>query len=158
MRRTGAVNDIAVTGSPPPWSVTSLDGFLMSAFSRARRAGQELPDEFFVSFCPWGERNAAVHALSAVADVFEPRYRLVHFTSCGRPFLIAIMTGNDARERQQKVMRHLPWSEHYSASLDGDHLTLTFIGDVQDADGALDEVLGERSLKQLFESGELKDL
>lgn len=153
-----AIADIQVRGSPPPWSITRLDGFVQSALTRARREGRELPPAFSVSFCPWGERNAAVHGLSALADVFEPRYRLVHFTSCGRPFLIAILTGKDAAERQRKAMRHLPWSEHFSATRHGDRVTLTFLCEVQDLDVEPPEAIGERSLKLLFESGELHDL
>lgn len=152
------IDEIRVQGSPPPWSITSLDGFVQSALSRAGRQSRELPASFRMSFCPWGERNAAVHEWSALADVFEPRYRLVHFTSCGRPFLIAILTGEDAGERQRKAMRHLPWSEHFSATLDGGLLTLTFICEVQHLDVESPESIEDRSLKQLFESGELHDL
>ena len=111
-----------------------------------------------MSFCPWGERNEAVQNLSALADIFEPRFRLVHFTSCGRPYLIAILTGPDARERQRKAMDYLPWSEHYQGVLEDDCLTLYFNGEVEDIGVEPPETLGERSLRRLFESGEIADL
>ena len=90
--------------------------------------------------------------------VFEPRYRLVHFTSCGRPFLIAILTGADAAQRQRKAMQHLPWSEHYYGRRDDDGVTLDFIGEAQDVDVEPAEALEERSLRRLFQSGEIQDL
>lgn len=152
------IAQIRLEGSPPPWGITSVSGFVQSALSRAHREGSDLPDEFHVTFCPWGERNTAFHNLSEIADVFEPRYRLVHFTSCGRPYLIAILTGADAAQRQRKAMRHLPWSEHYRGRLEGDGVTLDFIGEVQDIDVDPPASLEERSLRRLFESGELQDL
>ena len=151
------ISRIEVEGSPPPWGITAIDGFIQSALSRAEREGSALPEEFFVSFCPWGERNAAFHSLSEMADVFEPLYRLVHFTGCGKPYLIAILTGPDAQERQRKAMKYLPWSEHYHGRIDGDCLTLNMLGEVEDIDVELPESIGERSLRQLFESGEIVD-
>ena len=153
-----AIGRIRLEGTPPPWGITSIDGFIQSALSRAQREGSDLPDEFHVTFCPWGERNTAFHNLWEIADVFEPRYRLVHFTSCGRPYLIAILTGPDAMERQRKAMKHLPWSEHYRGRLEGDCVTLTMLGEVEDIGVEPPESIGERSLRQLFESGEILNL
>jgi len=152
------ISQISLKGSPPPWGVTAIDGFILSALSRAEREGSELPGEFYVSFCPWGERNEVFHHLSAVTDVFEPRFRLVHFTSCGRPYLVAILTGPDAMVRQRKAMAHLPWSEHYHGRLEGGSLTLTLEGEVEDIGVDPPETLGERTLKRLFESGEIAAL
>lgn len=152
------INQINLQGSPPRWGVTAIEGFIQAALSRAEREGSDLPEEFYVSFCPWGERNEAFRHLSAIADIFEPRFRLVHFTSCGRPYLIAILTGPDAMVRQRKAMAHLPWSEHYHGKLEGSRLTLTLQGEVEDIGIEPPETLGERSLRSLFESGELADL
>lgn len=152
------ISRIQLEGSPPPWGITAISGFIQSALSRAERENSALPEEFFVSFCPWGERNAAYHQLSGMADVFEPLFRLVHFTSCGRPYLVAVLTGPDAMERQQKAMMHLPWSEHYRGRLEGDCVTLTMIAEVEDIDLESPEPIDERSLRQLFESGEIRDL
>lgn len=149
------VDQFRLEGEPPPWSVTTINGFVLSALSRAEQSGSKLPNEFFATFCPWGERNAASHHLSEMSDVYEPLYRLVHFTSCGRPFLITILTGPDAQKRQHKAMNYLPWSEHYHCRLEGDCVALTFIGETEDLDTELPEPLGERSLRQLFESGEI---
>jgi hypothetical protein len=152
------IRRIELQGSPPPWGITAINGFIQSALSRAERESSTLPEEFFVSFCPWGERNAAYHQLSGMADVFEPLFRLVHFTSCGRPYLVAVLTGPDAMERQHMAMKHLPWSEHYHGRLDGDCVTLTLIGEVENIDVEPPESIGERSLRRLFESGEILDL
>ena len=73
-----AIERIDIEGTPPPWGVTAIGGFVRSALDRVEREGGELPAEFCVSFCPWGERNAALQAIEAIADVFEPRFRLVH--------------------------------------------------------------------------------
>jgi hypothetical protein len=153
-----AIGRIRLEGTPPPWGITSIDGFIQSALSRAQREGSDLPDEFHVTFCPWGERNTAFHNLWEIADVFEPRYRLVHFTSCGRPYLIAILTGADAAQRQRRAMQHLPWSEHYRGRRDDDSVTLYFIGEAQDVDVVPPEALEERSLRRLFQTGEIQDL
>ena len=152
------ISRINVEGSPPPWGVTGIGGFVSSALGRVEREGGDLPDEFCVSFCPWGERNASSHALQAIADVFEPRFRLVHFTSCGRPYLVAVLTGPDAIERQRKTVDQLPWSEHYHATRKDDRLNLKLVAEVEDIGAEPPESLGERSLRQLFESGELDRL
>ncbi len=151
------ITRVEIKGSPPPWGVTSISGFVGSALSRTEREGRKLPEEFFISFCPWGERNAAFHSASGMTDVFEPQFRLVHFTSCGRPYLIAILTGKDARTRQRKAMQYLPWSEHYHGRIEGDCVSLTSLGDVEDIDVEPPESISARSLRKLFESGEITD-
>ena len=150
-----AIERIDIEGTPPPWGVTAIGGFVRSALDRVEREGGELPAEFCVSFCPWGERNAAVQAIEAIADVFEPRFRLVHFTSCGRPYLVAVLTGPDAAERQGRTLDHLPWCEHYRARRDGGRLVLTLVAEREDLGVEPPASLGERSLRQLFDSGEL---
>ena len=152
------IKRVTVEGSPPPWGVTGIGGFVPSALARVEREGGALPDAFCVSFCPWGERNAAAHVLDAIADVFEPRFRLVHFTSCGRPYLVAVLTGPDAVERQGRTMQHLPWSEHYHATRSGDSLRLQLVGEVEDIGVEPPESLGERSLRELFETGQIGEL
>ena len=152
------IKRVAFEGEPPPWGVTSIGGFVDSALARTQREGRTLPNEFFVSFCPWGERNAAFHGLSGMADVFEPQFRLVHFTSCGKPYLIAILTGPDAKARQSKAMRYLPWSEHYHCRIDGDRVRLRLMDAVEDIDVEPPASIGERSLRKLFESGKIVDL
>ena len=151
------INQFRLEGAPPPWSVTGIDGFILSALARTEREGSKLPADFFATFCPWGERNAAFHNASEMSDVYEPPFRLVHFTSCGRPFLVAILTGADAEERQRKAMKYLPWSEHYRGRLEGNGVVLTFIDETEDLDIEPPGSLGERSLRQLFESGEILD-
>jgi hypothetical protein len=150
------IEGIDILGTPPPWGVTAIGGFVRSAIGRVEREGGELPEEFCVSFCPWGERNAATLAIAAIADVFEPRFRLVHFTSCGRPYLVAVLTGPDAVERQHRALEHLPWSEHYRGRWDGDRLALALVAEREDTGVEPPASLGERSLRQLFESGELR--
>jgi hypothetical protein len=149
---------IDIEGTPPPWGVTGIGGFVRSAIGRVEREGGKLPDEFCVSFCPWGERNAVSHALSTIADVFEPRFRLVHFTSCGRPYLVAVMTGPDAADRQRRTLDHLPWAEHYHGRWENGGLRLTLVAEREDIGVEPPESLGERSLRQLFESGDLQRL
>jgi len=148
---------IELTGTPPPWSVTSVDRFVASALERAEREGGELPVRFRLTMCPWGERNAAARLGSEWHDVMDPRYRLVHFTGCGRPYLVAILTGDDAARRQRKAMRYLPWSEHYAASRDGEMLRLEFIGETEEPEvDTADAFDGSaRTLIELFESGEI---
>lgn len=150
------IERIEIEGTPPPWGVTAIGGFVRSALGRVEREGGALPDVFCVSFCPWGERNAATLAMATIADVFEPRYRLVHFTSCGRPYLVAVLTGPDAAERQCRTLDRLPWSEHYLARREGDVLRLTLVAEREDIGVEPPASLGERSLRQLFDSGELQ--
>jgi len=150
-----AIERIDIEGTPPPWGVTAIGGFVRSALSRVEREGGTLPDEFCVSFCPWGERNAATLAMATIADVFEPRLRLVHFTSCGRPYLVAVLTGPDAADRQCRALDHLPWSEHYLGHWDGSVLKLTLVAEREDIGVEPPASLGERSLRQLFDSGDL---
>jgi hypothetical protein len=152
------IKQVTVEGSPPPWGVTGIGGFVPSALARVEREGGTLPDVFCVSFCPWGERNAAAHVLDAIADVFEPRFRLVHFTSCGRPYLVAVLTGPDAVDRQRRTMEHLPWSEHYHATRGDESLLLRLVGEVEDIGVEPPESLGERSLRELFETGQIGEL
>lgn len=152
----GAIEGIDITGTPPPWGVTAIGGFVRSALGRVEREGGALPEEFCVSFCPWGERNAACGSMAAIADVFEPRFRLVHFTSCGRPYLVAVLTGPDAAERQGRALDHLPWSEHYHASRNGDRLALRLVAEREDLGVDPPASLGERTLRRLFEAGDLE--
>ena len=151
-----AIERIDIEGTPPPWGVTAIGGFVRSVLSRVEREGGALPDEFCVSFCPWGERNAATLVMAAIADVFEPRFRLVHFTSCGRPYLVAVLTGPDAADRQCRALDHLPWSEHYLGHWDGSVLKLTLVAEREDIGAEPPASLGERSLRQLFDSGDLE--
>jgi len=148
---------IELAGTPPPWSVTSVDRFVASALARAEREGGELPARFHLTMCPWGERNAAARQGGEWHDVMDPRYRLVHFTGCGRPYLVAILTGVDAAQRQQQAMRYLPWSEHYSASREGDSLQLQFVSGIEEPEiEAHDAFRGHgRTLVELFKSGEI---
>ena len=55
-------------------------------------------------------------------------------------------------------MQHLPWSEHYLGRLEGDCVTLTMLGKVEDIDVEPPESIGEWSLRRLCESGEILDL
>jgi hypothetical protein len=151
-----AIERIDISGTPPPWGVTAIGGFVRSALGRVEREGGALPDEFCVSFCPWGERNAASEAMATIADVFEPRLRLVHFTSCGRPYLVAVLTGPDAAERQGRTLERLPWSEHYHARRAGDRLELRLVAEREDLGVDPPATLGERTLRRLFEAGDLE--
>ena len=74
------------------------------------------------------------------------------------PYLVAVLTGPDAVERQRRTMEHLPWSEHYHATLAGGLLTLRLVGEVEDIGTEPPESLGERSLRQLFETGQIGEL
>ena len=55
-------------------------------------------------------------------------------------------------------MKFLPWSEHYHGRLEGGCITLEMLGEVEDIDVELLKSIGERSQRQLFESGETLDL
>jgi len=144
-----------VSGSPPPWSVTGVDKFMVSVIERAEREGGDLPESFFVSLCPWGERNAVGRGAVELRDVMDPRFRLVHFTGCGRPYLVVVLTGDDAAKRQQIAMKYLPWSEHYRARLRGGVIELVFVAEVEEPEIDSSDQWGERRLVQLFQSGEL---
>ena len=54
-------------------------------------------------------------------------------------------------------MKYLPWSEHYRGRIEGDCIMLKMLGEVEDIDVELPDSIGERSLRQLFESGEIVD-
>ncbi len=144
-----------VNGAPPPWSVTGVDKFVVGVIERAEREGGALPDSFFLSLCPWGERNVVDSGADELRDVMDPRFRLVHFTGCGRPYLVVVLTGEDAAKRQQIAMKYLPWSEHYRVCISGSVIELEFVAEVEEPEVDSGEQVGERRLVQLFESGEL---
>ena len=144
-----------VSGSLPPWSVTGVDKFIVSVIERAEREGGALPEEFFLSLCPWGERNAVSGGAVELRDVMDPRFRLVHFTGCGKPYLVVVLTGDDAANRQQIAMKYLPWSEHYRACLRGGIIEMVFVAEVEQPEIDSSEELEERRLVQLFQAGEL---
>jgi hypothetical protein len=144
-----------VRGNPPPWTVTGVNRFLVGALERIASLGTPLPERFRLSVCPWGERNQLGGTPAPVQAVTDPRLRLVHFTGCGRPYLLALFQGDDAGARQDIAMRHLPWSEHFTVTLAGDQAELTYL-DCTEAlwDDAADDH-PPRTLQALFASGEL---
>lgn len=149
------VKEFEVNGSPPPWTVTGVDKFIVSVIERAEREGGDLPGEFYLSLCPWGERNAVGGGAAELRDVMDPRFRLVHFTGCGRPYLLVFFIGDDARQRQRVAVRHLPWSEHYRASISDGVIHLEFIEQAEQPQEGGAEVMGERTLRALLRAGEL---
>lgn len=147
-----------ILGSPPPWSVTAVDKFVVSSLQRAQREGGALPQQFHMSMCPWGERNAMGEAWSTAQTVIDPRFRIVHFTGCSRPYLVVLFVGEDAPQHQQVIMRYTPWSEHYEVELDvNGTILLRYLGCTEEPE---EEYTGEqqsRHLHELFRSGALSD-
>lgn len=147
-----------ILGSPPPWSVTAVDKFIVSSLQRAQREGGALPQLFRLSMCPWGERNAIGEGREQVQAVINPRFRIVHFTGCSRPYLVVLFLGEDAARDQEVLMRCMPWSEHYEVELDGKGtIFLHFVGCTEDPE---EDDAGEqetRNLQELFRSGALID-
>lgn len=151
----GPFERVKIQGSPPPWGAVLIDKFVASALQRAANEGGALPEHFCLSLCPWGERNNIGGPAAEMNDLFDPRFRLVHFTSCGRPYLVALLIGEDAQARQQQVMRHLPWSEHYLVELQPDQIVLEFIGETEEPLEEVPDGRDLRTLKELFGSGQL---
>ncbi len=153
-----ALSRLEITGSPPPWSVTSVDKFVVTALQRAQREGGALPDDFYLTLCPWGERNAIGGTPVQVQEVTDPRFRIVHFTGCSRPYLVAILIGEDAAEQQQVAIKHLPWSEHYGVEMRNGTVRLRFIAYTEDPEEESEERAGARTLQDLFRTGEHAEL
>lgn len=147
-----------IVGSPPPWSVTAVDKFVVSSLQRAQREGGALPRQFRMSMCPWGERNAMGEAWGMAQAVIDPRFRIVHFTGCSRPYLVVLFVGEDAARDQDVMKRYMPWSEHYEVELAGKGtIALRFVGCTEEPE---EENAGEqqtRNLQELFRSGALAD-
>ena len=146
-----------VRGDPPPWSVALVDKFVGSVLGRMDREGARLPQSFRISMCPWGERNAVGGTPAAVKEHSDPRFRIVHFTGCSRPYLVAVFAGDDARARQQVAMAHLPWSEHYEAEIRDGTVILSFVDSTEEVDEPEDEPAA-RTLYELARNGELAEL
>jgi len=127
-----SVEHYRVEGTPPPWSVTGVNKFVTGALGRVQRAGETLPEHFLLGVCPWGERNALGGTPAPVQEVMDPRFRLVHFTGCGRPYLVALFIGEDAAARQQTAMQHLPWSEHFAVVCRNGQVVLEYLGCTED--------------------------
>ncbi len=150
----GSITSYHIEGTPPPWTATSVDKFIVGALGRVERESGNLPPGFHLSICPWGERNAVGGTPSEVREVTHPRFRLVHFTGCGRPYLVALFTGEDAARHQEAAMRLLPWSEHYTASIHQGQANLVYLNCTEDLWG--DEEPDPRTLRELLEQGELE--
>ena len=151
----GSPASFQVDGSPPPWTVTRIDKFVVSALKQAERIGGELPDHFHLTFCPWGERNAIGGTPLAISEGADPRFRLVHFTGCGRPFLTALFIGEDAAARQQRVIRYLPWAEHYAVHIRDEVAAMRFVAATETPEAGVDDSARMRTLRELLHTGEL---
>jgi hypothetical protein len=149
------IERLEVIGSPPPWSVTGVDRFVVAVIQRAEREGGALPARFHMSMCPWGERNAVHGGAMEWHDVMDPRYRLVHFTGCGRPYLVVLLVGEGAEQRQRKAAQYLPWSEHFQVEIGDERIRLRFLSESEQPEIEPPEPLTERSLRELFRTGEL---
>ncbi len=148
-----AVESFSIVGDTPPWTVTAVDTFITGALGRVERGGG-ITERFQMSICPWGERNALGGTPSEVQEVMDPRLRLVHFTGCGRPYLVALFIGADAAKRQAIAMAHLPWCEHFACECQAGHLTATFLQAVEDLWGDAEDP-DPRTLRELLHLGEL---
>jgi hypothetical protein len=148
------VDSYRVQGNPPPWTVSNVNRFIVDALGRIERNGGPLPPRFRLSLCPWGERNSLGGTPPPVQDVTHPRLRLVHFTGCGRPYLVALFQGEDAEQRQRIAMQHLPWSEHFVVDIQARCASLEYLDCTEDLwdEGPEPE---PRTLRELFEQGEL---
>ena len=145
-----------IRGSPPPWSVTAVDKFVVSSLQRAQREGGALPQQFHLSMCPWGERNALGEARGRIQAVIDPRFRIVHFTGCSRPYLVVLLVGADAPRDQEVMIKCMPWSEHYAVQLDATGtITLHFIGCTEEPEEASSDEPESRNLQDLFHAGAL---
>jgi hypothetical protein len=150
-------NRFEIVGSPPPWSVTHIDKFLASALQRAERSGGELPERFQLTMCPWGERNAIGGTPAVVRQTTDPRFTVVHFTGCSRPYLVAIFLSEHATQHQQLAARYLPWSEHYDVEVTDRSILLRFIAATEAPEVEIDERAKARTLRELFHAGELAE-
>jgi hypothetical protein len=150
-----SIASFRVTGDLPPWTVTSVSKFVVGALARVEGATGPLPARFFLSVCPWGERNAMGGTPPQVLEVVDPRMRLVHFTGCGRPYLIVLFTGANAAERQQRAIETLPWSEHFEVANEQGAAALTLIACTEDVANGVDDWSPQRTLQGLLETGEL---
>lgn len=155
---SNTIEECLCLGTPPPWSVVNVHGFVSTALQRLQRDGQELPECFRLSIYPWGEHNAAGGIPEAVREVTDVRSRLVHFTNCGRPYMVILFTGEQAANHQQIARSLLPWSEHLIVTRHGLELSLEYLEGVEciaDADSPY--VIAQCSLQSLAAQGKLAD-
>ncbi|MCB1875204.1 MAG: hypothetical protein KDH88_04440 [Chromatiales bacterium] len=145
-----------IVGTPPPWSVTLVDKFVVGALERVVDQGGELPERFRISFFPWGEHNAMGGTPEEVREVMDPRLRLVHFTGCGRPYLVVIFIGEKAENDQAVARCQLPWSEHFLGMREGGKLTLEFLGETEELETATEPEVAARTLRSLFHQDGLR--
>jgi hypothetical protein len=144
-----------IEGTVPPWSVTSVHNFVVGALNRAQRDAWALPGQFRLSICPWGERNILGGTPTQVQEVINPRLRLVHFTGCGRPYLLILFVGEDAAAHQQIAMQYLPWSEHFSVTCHDNEAALDYHGSTEEINDASSGDV--RTLRELLGQGALAD-
>jgi hypothetical protein len=144
-----------VQGDTPAWTVTHVSKFVVGALGRAEREGGPLPERFHLTLCPFGERNAAGGIPGPVHATLDPRFRLVHFTGCGRPYLVVLYIGADAAARQADAIAHLPWSEHYAVEAREGTAHLEFLAATEQPAADAPPWTGPRTLRELERSGEL---
>ena len=149
-----SIHSFTLEGATPPWSVIGVDKFVTGALGRIEGGGGTLPAHFRMSCCPWGERNALGGTPEPVREIMDPRLRLVHFTGCGRPYLVVLFIGDDAAQRQQIAMQHLPWSEHFDVRINGGEAALSYLESTEDLWG--DDEPDTRTLRELLQQGELE--
>jgi len=148
-----SVERYMVEGTPPPWSVTKVNNFVVGALARMRHEGGDLPEHFLLSFCPWGERNAIGGTPEQLREVMDPRFRLVHFTGCSRPYWVILFIGEAAAARQQLAMRHLPWSEHFTVVCRDSGAILEYLGCTEEV--SVDYESDPHTLRELLSQGRL---
>lgn len=152
-----ALTEFEISGSPPPWTVTGIDKFVVTALQRAQRESGDLPTHFRMTLCPWGERNAIGGTHAPVHAVIDPRLRIVHFTGCSKPYFIAFFIGDQAETRQQVAINHLPWSEHYAVEIKGSMIQMRFLACTEEPETEDPETMDARNLQDLFYKGILGD-
>lgn len=147
------IDQYQIKGTPPPWSVTSVNNFVIGILNRALREKGDPPEQFWLSVCPWGERNALGGTPIQLQEVMDPRFRLVHFTGCGRPYLVILFIGEDAESRQQAAMPHLPWSEHFLVTCRDGLATLKYLSYTENVE--VEQEPKARTLWELLHHGDL---
>jgi hypothetical protein len=121
---------LEISGQPAyveSWSVAAIPNFVATALERWQRNFGRLPSQFLLVVCPQVEVNAAGGLPGRVRELTDPRVRLLHFTSCHKPYLVILLLGDDAEPRRGEIQKLLAWSEGYEVEIDTERTRLLFL-------------------------------
>ncbi len=137
------------------WIVAKIPGFVIAVLKRWQRAHGSLPHSFYAVMCPQVEINAMGGLPAKVYELTDPRLRCRHFTGCHKPYLVVLLTGEDADQRRVEIQSQLSWSEGYQVVIAQDAVRLQFSEATEDLADDLGNIAPQRTVQELLRTGEL---